>query len=135
MLNLRAAASSARTPSGITSLPMPSPAMTAILCCFMELLCASENALAEFHQCCFGQAQSQPWRLLQREPPVGDFRRVLEQFRLQRIALRIRERLDDTSSRTGGDDVGMDEAVVVGGNLHVIELAQRREFSPLREAA
>src|SRR5581483_394426 len=31
MPNLRAAASSTRTPSGITSLPMPSPAMTAIL--------------------------------------------------------------------------------------------------------
>src|SRR5665647_1838571 len=36
MPNLRAAASSTRTPSGITSLPMPSPAMTAIFFLLME---------------------------------------------------------------------------------------------------
>src|SRR5665213_2893423 len=53
MRNFRAAASSTRMPSGMTSVPMPSPGMTAILCLamfswFEKLLDLSEQSFGRF---------------------------------------------------------------------------------------
>src|SRR5262245_3713416 len=94
----------------------------------------SEDALAEFLQCRFRQRQPQPGLLLQLESPGGDLRRVFEQLGLERVALRIGERFDDDAGRAAGDDVGVDEAVVMGRDLHAVQLAERGELPPLGEA-
>src|SRR5947208_4863215 len=105
-------------------------------CCTAEdLFFNSENALAKFFQRGFRKRKAQPGLLLQLEPAVGDFRRVLEQLGLQRIALRVGERLDDTAGGARGDEMGVDEAVVVRGHLDMVHLAERGELAALGEAA
>src|SRR2546430_13975164 len=105
-------------------------------CCTAEdLFFNSENALAEFLQRGFRKRKAQPGLLLQPEPAAGNRRRVLEQLGLQWIALRVGERLDDAAGGARGDEMGVDEAVVVRGDLDMVHLAQRGELAALGEAA
>src|SRR5204863_7257053 len=105
-------------------------------CCTAEdLFFNSENALAEFLQRGFRERKAQPGLLFQLEPAAGNRRRVLEQLGLQRIALRVGERLDDAAGGARGDEMGVDEAVVVRGDLDMVHLAERGELAALGEAA
>src|SRR5438552_2574180 len=105
-------------------------------CCTAEdLFFNSENALAEFLQRGFRERKAQTGLLFQLEPAAGNRRRVLEQLGLQRIALRVGERLDDTAGGARGDEMGVDEAVVVRGDLDMVHLAERGELAALGEAA
>src|SRR5204863_3898198 len=72
-----------------------------------------EDPLAEFLQRRLGQRQPKPRLLLQRQRSLGDLRGILEQFRLQRIALGIGERFDDAAGGARRDDVRVNEAIVV----------------------
>src|SRR5437762_7378304 len=105
-------------------------------CCTAEdLFFNSGNALAEFLQRGFRERKAQPGLLFQLEPAAGNRRRVLEQLGLQRIALRVGERLDDAAGGARGDEMGVDEAVVVRGDLDMVHLAGRGELAALGEAA
>src|SRR5438046_4810601 len=104
-------------------------------CTAEELFFDSENALAELLQRGFRERKAQPVLLFQLEPAAGNRRRVLEQLGLQRIALRVGERLYDAAGGARGDEMGVDEAVVVRGDLDMVHLAKRGELAALGEAA
>src|SRR5262245_44954808 len=96
---------------------------------------ALDDALPELAQRGRRERETEARRLVQRQPAVGDPRRVLEQLGLERVALRVGEGLHDASRRARGDDVRVNEAVVVRRHLDVVHLAQRGELPPLGEAA
>lgn len=94
-----------------------------------------QHASAELLHGGAGEGQSESWRVLQRQDAILDLRRILEQLGLQRVALGIREGFDDVARRASPDDVGVDEAVVVGGDLDVVEIAQGGQLAALDKPA
>src|SRR5262245_46535255 len=81
---------------------------------------ALDDPLPELAQRGRREREAEAWRLVQRQPAVGDLRRVLEQLGLEWIALRVGEGLHDAPRRARGDDVRVDEAVVVRRDLDVV---------------
>src|SRR5437667_254056 len=102
-------------------------------CCTTEdLFFNSENALAEFLQRGFRERKAEPGLLFQPEPAAGNRRRVLEQLGLQRIALRVGERLDDTAGGAGGVDGGGEVPAAVHVDHQVLVVAD--DFTHQRQA-
>src|SRR6516162_11193205 len=76
------------------------------------------------------QAKAQPGRFVQRQVPACYRRRILEELCLQRVPFGIGERFYDATGRRRGNQVRMEEAIMVRRHLDVIELTQRCKLAP-----